>query len=70
MWWWDGVDQVPGKDRTVQATTLLGSVSTPGGAKAEGLALLSERDGKAEVIVVYDTKTTAQAVSMRVQLPV
>ena len=69
LWWWDGVDQIPGTDRSVQAAVLLGAVSTSGGAKAEGLALLSERDGAAEVLLLYDTKTTAQAVSMRVALP-
>jgi hypothetical protein len=68
LWWWDGNDQVPGKDRPVKETVLLGQVSTPGGAKAEGLALLSESPGEAQVLVVYDTNTTAQAVSMRLDL--
>jgi hypothetical protein len=68
LWWWDGVDQIPGKDRIVQDTVLLGAVSTPGGAKAEGLALLDLADGRADVVVVYETNTAAQAVSMRVDL--
>jgi hypothetical protein len=70
LWWWDGADQVPGKDRTVQATRWLGEVSTPGGASAEGLALLAEDAGGAEVILVYDTDNAAQAVRMRVDLTV
>jgi len=69
LWWWDGADQVPGKDRTVQDAVMLGAVSTPGGAKAEGLALLSQSDGRADILVVYETNTAAQAVSMRVDLP-
>jgi hypothetical protein len=45
-------------------------VSTPGGASAEGLALLAEDAGGAEVILVYDTDNAAQAVRMRVDLTV
>lgn len=69
LWWWDGFDQVPGKDRTVRDAVMLGAVSTPGGAKAEGLALVGQSEGQAEVIVVYETNTAAQAISMRVELP-
>jgi len=68
LWWWDGADQIPGRDRTLRPARLLGEVSTPGGAKAEGLALLNEDGQAAEVIVVYETGTTAQAVSMRVDI--
>ncbi len=68
LWWWDGADQIPGKDRTVHATRWLGEVSTPGGASAEGLALLSEESGHAEVVLVYDTDNAAQAVRMQVDL--
>jgi len=70
LWWWDGADQIPGKDRTVRAARWLGEVSTPGGAFAEGLALLAEGAGSAEVILVYDTDNAAQAVRMRVELTV
>ena len=69
LWWWDGIDQVPGKDRSVRDTVMLGAVSTPGGAKAEGLALRSQADRHADVVVVYETNTAAQAVRMRVDLP-
>lgn len=69
LWWWDGRDQIPGKDREVIAANHLGEVTTAGGAKAEGLALLSEDDASAEVVVVYETKTAAQAVQMRLRLP-
>lgn len=69
LWWWDGEDQIPGKDRQVRDTELLGAVSTPGGAKAEGLALLERSGDLAEVMLVYETSTAAQAVRMRIQLP-
>jgi hypothetical protein len=69
LWWWDGLDQVPGRDREPVATRPLGEISTPGGAKAEGLALLGQDEGSAEVIVLYETATAAKAVSMRLVLP-
>lgn len=69
LWWWDGEDQIPGKDKTPGEAIELGEVSTAGGAKAEGLALLSCKPGIAEVIVVYETLTAPQAVSMRLALP-
>lgn len=69
LWWWDGIDQLPGRDHVVHETTPLGAISTSGGAKAEGLALLGQAGDRAEVLVVYDTTTATQAVSMQVQLP-
>ncbi len=69
LWWWDGEDQVPGKDRKVRDAVPLGAVSTPGGAKAEGLALLEHSANRAEVMLVYETGTAAQAVRMRIELP-
>ncbi|MGB5252040.1 MAG: DUF3616 domain-containing protein [Sedimenticolaceae bacterium] len=68
LWWWDGNDQIPGKDRAASPTHLLGAVSTPGGAKAEGLALLQQDPTQATILVIYETDTAAQAVSMRVDL--
>jgi hypothetical protein len=69
LWWWDGEDQIPGKDRSPSPALELGEVSTTGGARAEGLALVGQADRSADVIVVYDTSTSAQAVSMRLRLP-
>jgi hypothetical protein len=69
LWWWDGADQLPGKGRSVREAIMLGAVSTPGGANAEGLALLAESEDCADVILVYETDTAAQTVSMRVALP-
>jgi hypothetical protein len=66
LWWWDGQDQVPGRDRSVRDCVLLGPVSAPGGAKAEGLAVLSAVSDSAELLLLYETSTSAQAVSMRV----
>ncbi|WP_078120654.1 DUF3616 domain-containing protein [Thiosocius teredinicola] len=68
LWWWDGSDQIPGKDREVVAAQIIGPVSTPGGAKAEGLGLLRQSDNDAEILVIYETNTAAQAVRMRVDL--
>jgi hypothetical protein len=68
LWWWDGNDQIPGKDSAASATQLLGAVSTPGGAKAEGLAVLQQDQMQAMILVIYETETAAQAVSMRVDL--
>ncbi len=69
LWWWDGEDQIPGKDRKVRDAVPLGAVSTPGGAKAEGLALLERKTNRADVVLVYETGTAAQAVRMRIELP-
>jgi hypothetical protein len=69
LWWWDGQCQIPGRERETRDTCLLGEISTPGGAKAEGLSLLGRDGDLAEVLLVYETSTTAQAVRMRVHLP-
>ena len=69
LWCWDGADQLPGKGRDIREAVMLGTVSTPGGAKAEGLGLLYEADGVVDAVVVYETNTAAQTVSMRVTLP-
>lgn len=69
LWWWDGEDQIPGKDRKVGPTVRLGEVSTPGGARVEGLALLGSSGDAVEVMLVYETRTAAQAVRMWVDLP-
>lgn len=66
LWWWDGNDQIPGKDRSVVPTRMIGAVSSIGGAKAEGVAVLGEHDGFADILVVYDTDTHAQVVRMRI----
>lgn len=68
LWWWDGYDQIPGKDRETTQAEVLGPISTPGGAKAEGLALLQQSDASAEVLVVYETNTAAQAVRMTIDI--
>ncbi|MDJ0740199.1 MAG: DUF3616 domain-containing protein [Gammaproteobacteria bacterium] len=69
LWWWDGKDQIPGKDRNIVDARLLGEISTPGGARAEGLAVLDVADGAVDVLLVYETATCAQAVRMRIALP-
>jgi hypothetical protein len=69
LWWWDGTDQVPGKGRRVRDATMLGTVSTPGGAWADGLTVVQQTDRHADVVLVYETNTAAQVVGMRVVLP-
>lgn len=58
LYHWDGKDCLPGKreaDEPVQGrTTLLGTIPTPCGAKAEGLAVLDEDDAHYRVLVFYD----------------
>ena len=68
LWWWDGSDQIPGKDTMIAPVILLDEVSTPGGAKAEGIALIAEDGGQIDVVVVYETETTPQAVRMHIDL--
>jgi hypothetical protein len=57
---WDGEDMLPGKrksgDDSARAgrLTLLGTVPSPPGAKAEGLALRAETDSDYTLLVVYD----------------
>jgi hypothetical protein len=69
LWWWDGEDQIPGKGRSVRPALMLGEISTPGGAKAEGLTLVAQHEGNAEIIVLYETDSVTQAVRMQVPLP-
>lgn len=66
LWWWDGRDQIPGRDREPRTAVPLGAVSSPGGAKAEGLAVLGVDGNSAELLVLYETSTSNQAVSLRV----
>jgi hypothetical protein len=68
LWWWDGSDQIPGKDRTVRPAWSLGAVTTWGGAKAEGLGLIGHDADGADVLLVYETSNATQAVSLRVDL--
>ncbi len=69
LWWWDGADQVPGKDRAVRPAVALGEITTAGGAQAEGLALLAQHGRACDIVVVYGTSNSAQAVRMHVELP-
>lgn len=68
LWWWDGADQVPGNDVDITPTRLLGEVTTPGGAKAEGLALLACTGSRLSLLMVYDSDTGADMVQLAVDL--
>ena len=56
LYHWDGRDCLPGTERdTPQGrTTLLGSIPTVFGTKAEGVAVMEENEDGYELLVVYD----------------
>lgn len=56
IFFWDGTDAIPGKDRQKAfVINELGTISPPEpDAKLEGLAVLSEDDQKFEVLLVFD----------------
>jgi hypothetical protein len=58
LYHWDGQDCLPGQRssvaQTVGRTTLLGTVPTPSGGKAEGLAVLGSSKEAYRVLVVFD----------------
>ena len=68
LWWWDGADQLPGTDRTIQPAKLLGEISAPTGAKAEGMTLLSQSQTQAELLLVYDSTANGSCTHYRVDL--
>lgn len=59
IFFWDGNDQVPGKDRPAAQAIPLGEVSAPEGARPEGLAVVRESPASYEAIVVHDGSPTA-----------
>lgn len=56
LYHWDGRDCIPGRERgeAQGKTTLLGTIPTPCGAAAEGIAVLKEAGSHYEVLIVYD----------------
>ena len=55
LYFWDGLDTIPGKDKEQESTSkLLGEIPTPKGAKAEGIMLLKESDFEYNIVIVYD----------------
>ncbi|MEO0836125.1 MAG: DUF3616 domain-containing protein, partial [Cyanobacteria bacterium J06642_3] len=55
LYFWDGVDTIPGNDKPQQAQlNLLGEIPTLNDAKAEGIAVLSETNSTYKIMIVYD----------------
>lgn len=55
LYFWDGVDTIPGSDKQQQAQlNLLGEIPTLNDAKAEGIAVLEETCSTYKIMVVYD----------------
>ncbi len=59
VFFWDGSDQVPGKDRPAARAIPLGEVPAPEGARPEGLTVLRESPASWEALVVHDGSTSA-----------
>ena len=55
LYFWDGSDSIPGKDKQTTPAIMLGEIPTPEGAKAEGITLIKETNSSYQVIVVYDS---------------
>ncbi len=68
LWFWDGRDQMPGVDRVIQPVKLLGELDVPGGAKAEGMTLLSQSGGQVDLLIVYDSMANGGCTHYRVDL--
>ena len=59
LYHWDGKDTIPGggrkdSDPPPGRTLLLGTIPTPAGVKAEGLAVRAEDASHYEILVAYD----------------
>ena len=69
LWFWDGSDQLPGRDRVGRPAHCLGEVPAGPGCKAEGLALVAESDDAWEVLIVYDAVRAGSPTRFRVSKP-
>ncbi|MCH7725328.1 MAG: DUF3616 domain-containing protein [Planctomycetes bacterium] len=71
LYHWDGRDCLPGTDRdTTRGTiTLLGSIPTAFGVKAEGITVMEENDDDYKLLVVYDSARRGNPTLLRVAKP-
>ena len=73
LYYWDGGDCIHGKrnseDPELGNTTLLGTIPMPGGAKAEGIAILDEQTSHFDILVVYDSAKKGGLATFRVAHP-
>ena len=54
LYFWDGSDGIPGRDKEISPVVFLGDIPHPRGTKAEGLTILQEDELFYEIMVVYD----------------
>jgi hypothetical protein len=54
VYFWDGKDIIPGKDKQPTNLKLLGEIPAPSGAKAEGITVIEETNSAYKILVVYD----------------
>ena len=70
LYFWDGSDGIPGKDKPKEAQiTLLGEIPSPKGAKAEGITVMEETNSVYKVIIVYDGLPNGAATLFQVIKP-
>jgi hypothetical protein len=73
LYHWDGKDCIPGRrgddDPEQGQTTLLGTIPTPCGAKAEGITVLEENPSGYDVLIVYDSAQDGGMTVFRARRP-
>jgi broad specificity phosphatase PhoE len=74
LYHWDGKDTIPGRrDESGQEqqgkTILLGTIPTPAGAKAEGLAVRAQEASHYEILIAYDGAENGGLTVFRVPRP-
>lgn len=72
LYFWDGKDMVPGtgnRPSTPGNLTLVTEISAPGEAKAEGLAVLDDTDGRYDLIIAFDGIQGPLALRYKVAIP-
>ncbi|MDJ0806050.1 MAG: DUF3616 domain-containing protein [Gammaproteobacteria bacterium] len=68
LWYWDGQDQLPAIDREYQPAKCLGEIDAVDGAKAEGLAIMSQGMNSVDLLVMYDSIAKGGCALFRVEL--
>jgi hypothetical protein len=66
---WTGADGLPGRDRPVPATVLLGSIEAPKGSRAEALTVLRSEGSCHDLLIVFDGIAGGDPQVERVCLP-
>ena len=70
LYFWDGLDCIPGKDRQKKAQLkLLDEIPCPEKGKAEGITVMEETDSEYKVIIVYDGLPNGAATLLQVIKP-